>query len=487
MGCLAMLKNETEVIKYIKNEVNNISSRLNNELTFNNKRFNQRKDLKEIKNLVDNFISSDSIDRYLLLPGLRDVGKSTLLFQIYEYLLKEKNVNPHNILYVTCDNLVKMFDCSIMDAVNIFLNEYHEDNLRLVDEKIFLLIDEAQYDKKWSITGKIIFDSTKNIFMIFTGSSALELEYNADSARRLLKIPITPLNYSQHLKLKYNYECPNISNALINLIFNAEIDKTSKIEKEIIKSIPSIKGYTSNEWNDYLKYGGFPSSFYHNKYNSIKKLEETVERVMLVDMPNLSQFSRESILYSSRLLYFFAQQYPGQISRNSISNFLDCHINTVNHIIDTLERTQLIFHLENFTSSPKRRNKPFKYYFATPSLRHALSYNLGIASTDPKSYEGILFENLVASTFNNLKIKNNRIFNIYYDSTKKDNVDFLIQKGFEKPIPIEVGIGKKTKRQINNAIERYGSSHGIIISKTTQKIKKDENIIYLPLETFSFL
>ncbi|MBQ6218202.1 MAG: ATP-binding protein [Methanosphaera sp.] len=482
-----MLKNQNEIIKFIKNEVINIPSVLNNELTYNNKRFNHRTDFNEIKSLVDEFIDDDSIDRYIVLPGLRDVGKSTLLFQIYEYLMKKRDVNPQNILYLSADNLVKIFNCSIMDAIDIFLNVYHTGNLRSIDEKIFLLIDEAQYDVNWSVTGKIIFDSSKNVFMIFTGSSALDLEYNVDSARRLLKIPITPLNYSQHLKLKYDYDSPDISNALIELIFNGDIDQACKMENKIIKSYPSIEDYSSDEWNNYLKYGGFPSSFYHDKYRTLKKLEETIERVILVDMPNISQLSRESILYSSRLLYFFAQQNPGQISRNSISNFLDCHINTVNNIIDTLERTYLIFHLESFTSSPKRRNKPFKYYYATPSLRHALSYNLGIASTDPKGYEGILFENLVASTFNNLKIKNNRMFNIYYDSRKKDNVDFLIQRCFENPIPIEVGIGKKTKRQVKNAIEAYDSSHGIIISDTTQKIKKDGNIIYLPLETFSFL
>ena len=357
-----MFKNEDELIKFIKNEVTNIPLILNNELTFNNKRFNHREDFDEIKSLVDDFIQGDSIDRYIVLPGLRDVGKSTLLFQIYEYLLKHKDINPYNILYLSVDNLEKMFNCSIMDAVNIFLKEYHNDNLRLVDEKIFLLIDEAQYDKEWSITGKIIFDSTKNVFMVFTGSSALDLEYNADSARRLLKIPITPLNYSQHLRLKYGYESQDISNALVDLIFNANVDKSSEIENELIRTLPSIEGYSSNEWVGFLKYGGFPSSFYQDKYRAIKKLEETIERVILVDMPSISQLSRESILYSSRLLYFFAQQYPGQISRNSISNFLDCHINTVNNIVDTLEKTHLIFHLESFTSSPKRRNKPFREF-----------------------------------------------------------------------------------------------------------------------------
>ena len=39
--------------------------------------------------------------------------------------------------------------------------------------------------------------------MIFSGSSALKLSYNPDAARRLLNIPIYPLTYSEHLKLKY--------------------------------------------------------------------------------------------------------------------------------------------------------------------------------------------------------------------------------------------------------------------------------------------
>lgn len=90
-----MFKNEDELIKFIKNEVSNIPSILNNELTFNNKKFNHREVFNEIKNLVDDFISHDSIDRYVVLPGLRDVGKSTLLFQVYEYLLKKKDINPH--------------------------------------------------------------------------------------------------------------------------------------------------------------------------------------------------------------------------------------------------------------------------------------------------------------------------------------------------------------------------------------------------------
>lgn len=66
-------------------------------------------------------------------------------------------------------------------------------------------------------------------------------------------------------------------------------------------------------------------------------------------------------------------------------------------------------------------------------------------------------------------------------------MDFLVQKGFDKPIPVEVSIGKKNRRQVKNAINRYESSPGIIISDTTENIVQNNDIIYLPFRTFSFI
>ncbi len=41
----------------------------------------------------------------MVLPGLRGIGKTTLILQAYEYLLKEKNILPNNILYISFDDL----------------------------------------------------------------------------------------------------------------------------------------------------------------------------------------------------------------------------------------------------------------------------------------------------------------------------------------------------------------------------------------------
>lgn len=44
------------------------------------------------------------------MPGLRRVGKSTLLLQCYEYLLKQRDISPTDILYVSCDDIQKKWE-----------------------------------------------------------------------------------------------------------------------------------------------------------------------------------------------------------------------------------------------------------------------------------------------------------------------------------------------------------------------------------------
>ncbi len=69
---------------------------------------------------------------------------------------------------------------------------------------------------------------------------------------------------------------------------------------------------------------------------------------------------------------------------------------------------------------------------------------------------------------------------------KKKGVDFVLQHINGKIIPIEVSIGKKDKRQIKKAMKKYKSEYGIIISKNAN-IRKEDDIIYIPLNTFAFM
>lgn len=477
---------------YIRNQILTMPMKVNHELSYKNKKFNRRSDYYNIIDYIDKFLEGESINRFLVLPGLRDVGKTTILFQVYEYLLKEKNINQQNILYFSCDRLRRTGEADIFDVVNYYCETFHNSIIETLTQPVFILIDEAQYDKQWALNGKIIFDASKNIFMIFSGSSALKLSNNPDAARRLLNIPIYPLTYSQHLKLKYGDYKNNISDPLIQMIFDGEINNSAEIERRIINIYSHFQNYDISEWKTFLEFGGFPSSFYQNTDDITKKIVNMIEKVVMTDMNNIEGINTDTQNLAFQILNYFAFQNPGEVSIGSLSNLFDAKKPLVTKVINILEKTQLIFHIEAFTSSVKRTTKPNEYFFATSSLKHILSLDVGNAILeDETAYFGKLLENYVASSFHNLDNKSKMSYKIYYDDSKKKssdkNVDFIVQRGLEKPVPIEVSCGDKDKSQIKHAINRYKSTHGIIISKTTTNIVKKDNIIYLPPEIFAFM
>jgi len=98
--------------------------------------------------------------------------------------------------------------------------------------------------------------------------------------------------------------------------------------------------------------------------------------------------------------------------------------------------------------------------------------------------KGILLENYVAYWIYRLKVEYHHNFKMYFDP-RKGGVDFLIKTIHGDIIPIEVGIGKKNKRQSISAMDYYKSDYGIVISDTTSKIIKEENIIFIPYITFT--
>ena len=334
----------------------------------------------------------------------------------------------------------------------------------------------------------MIYDQSKKIFMIFTGSSSLYLNFEQEASRRIINYNINPLNYTQHLNLKYNYYPIDLSNALRDLIFTGNVENAIKLEEKVHHDLLNLKGYPSTDWNNYFKFGGFPQTMFDTRQRDIvNKLFESVTSIIEKDLGTMKNITTETQSYAMRILKFLAQKYPGDISQNKLSTGLKCSFSTINTLFYLFEKTQLLFHFDSYGTINHRTKKEKQYFFATPSLRHIINLKFGIAKLREEEYEGILFENFVASSlFNLINDENFFDFEVFFEK-RKGNVDFLLSKTFENPIPIEVGHKNKDKTQVINAINRHDSSHGIIVSQTTRTIEKDGDIIYIPIKTFSYI
>ena len=169
-----------------------------------------------IMGYTKSFLEGKGDSRMVILYGLRGIGKSTILFQVYERLkrglifdtvVESKKIPKENILYLSIDQtlLEGQFDTSkspILDAIKSFCEDVHGQKIEALNKKLFIMIDEAQFDKNWTFAAKSIYDRTRNIFLIITGSSALALNIDTDTARRAIKEPLFPLNFMEYETMK---------------------------------------------------------------------------------------------------------------------------------------------------------------------------------------------------------------------------------------------------------------------------------------------
>lgn len=442
--------------------------------------------------------------RIIILYGLRGIGKSTILFQMYNrlitgnfnnQLIKSKEVPQENILYLSIDQAMLSTQSKnqspIYDAVKNFCEQIHNQKLESLNKKLFILVDEAQFDKKWAIAAKSLFDASKNIFLVITGSSALALSIDTDTARRAIKEPLFPLSFMEYQIIK-NRVFPTKGNAdrLKKLILKGDRYGITELNEGIKKIKTDLKRKGLNlekELTDYLALGGFPYGNLSTKEVAYRRIVDMINRIVTQDMPDISNFETGSIPEIMRIIGAIALKPSGELSQTKLSQSLGISSAKVNSIIDTLQKTHLIFTIKAYSPIQSRKGliKGFQYYFMSPTLLSAIKYLNGM-STASKQETAILWENAIASVLFKLCYTTGTIYTLLYDPRKETNVDFLLQNPLSGEIlPFEVGLNKDDT-QIKNAIEHYKSQYGIIISDFPE-ITFTEKIIRLPFWLFLYL
>ena len=97
---MAEEKNDV-MLKFIRRQITNLPLIINRKKTTENeKAFKHRPEIPKLLKYVDDFLDGHSDNRFFVLTGLRGVGKTTILYQIYEYLFKEKNIPQNRMLYL---------------------------------------------------------------------------------------------------------------------------------------------------------------------------------------------------------------------------------------------------------------------------------------------------------------------------------------------------------------------------------------------------
>ena len=113
----------------------------------------------------------------LAIVGPRQIGKTTILYQLIEHLIKFKKVNPKRILYLSFDYpyLATITDTPINDIFEIYPTQILHESVKKLENPIYIFLDEICKLTNWSQLLKGWYDLKYPIKFVVSDSSSSDV------------------------------------------------------------------------------------------------------------------------------------------------------------------------------------------------------------------------------------------------------------------------------------------------------------------------
>lgn len=354
---------------------------------------------------------------YTILTGARQVGKTSLLKQLYFHLQKiEAEVVFFNLEDKELLNSLNNSAESVFDRVKSTPKKILDGKSK---SRIFLLIDEIQYLKDPTNFLKYLYDEYEyNVKVVATGSSAfyIDQKFNDSLAGRKRLFQLYPLSFSEFL------------------IFKTQ-EKINEELKYMLREPSYLSSYLTGTRSlllEYLTYGGYPAV--------VLEEDRAEKEVLLNELKNA--YLRRDIIESGvdketkflQLVQLLADQTGSLVNNNELGNTLGLDNKTVDRYMYILAKC---FHIDlikpYFNNLRKELTKMPKVYFNDIGLRNAI---LGrFENPLDRMDKGLLFENFI---YNQLRIKHKEEAIKYWRTTAGNEVDFVIEESYQKGYALEV-------------------------------------------------
>ncbi len=378
-----------------------------------------------------------------VLAGIRRSGKSTMLYQIIQRLIK-KGISPKNILFIN------MEDGALLESdFDSIIGSYLEN----VDPKgdIYLFIDEIQNREKWEFWVKTQYDlkKFKQIFISGSSSSLLLSKYASLLTGRQFSFLVYPLSFKEFLKFKK---------------INYDLKFITKEQKAKIKAL----------LKEYLQYGGFPEVVLEKEKHRI--LVEYYTSIIERDI--IAKYGLEEKKVKDLCRYVISN-VSSLHSYKRLASSVNLSPTTIISYLHYIENSYLLYHVPIFSYKVRDHLQyPRKIYCADTGLVNSVAFQF--SSNIEKLYENAVFIEL--------KRRNKEIF--YWKSKQQYEVDFIIKDCLRIKELIQVCYNIKdeeTKRReirsLLKAMNEFKLKKGTIITEDYSEKEEVKNKIieYIPL------
>jgi len=332
----------------------------------------------------------------LILSGARQVGKTSILYQLIDWLMRSGHVGPDGIYYFNLD----------LGGISEFLEDQGSFLRFLEAEKgrnIFVFIDEVQRLPDPGIFIKAIQDLRLPIKFILTGSSLLDIRSRTHEplTGRKQVFHIEALSFSEYVKTV-----------------------------PVLSSLPALEqqsysiyiGALNDALKDYGLYGGYPAVVLtDDPEKKILRLNEIFSSYLEKDIAGFLKV--ENIPAFRKLATLLSVQQGGLVNIQELASTLGLHRETITRYIYYLEETFVIKRLTPLFSNPRTElSKMPKIYFADAGLRNLAMGSFSDLRT--RSDTGKIIEGIVASHVLRDRILSHRIN--YWRTKSGAEVDLII-------------------------------------------------------------
>ena len=377
-------------------------------------RYPYKKHRKFFKQLINTLNTRQIVE----ISGLRRTGKTTLLFQVLNYLI-DNNYNSFSLWYFTFDEE----KVKLEELLNTFAKQTHIDFKK---DKIFVFLDEIQKLLDFQNQLKIYYDLYPNIKFFISGSTSLFIRKKTQEslAGRVKSLFIKPLDFKEYLFFNDNLDI--LDNPLL---FKDEIEK----HFEIFLNNQFIDSLTLPDLNSKREY-----------YVGIMR------KIIFEDIPSIFSVNNPQVLW--QMIRIIAQQPGIFIDYQNLANDIGLSNKTISNYLYYLEESFIVKKVYNFSRNLITSEKKLKrYYLASPSFSWALTDFADV---------GRLVENLVISL---------KSYQFFWRDPNRHEIDFVEIKNDNSIIPIEIKYKEKIQtREFKNLIfflKKFGCRKAIVFKK----------------------
>ena len=383
------------------------------------------------------------------LIGARQVGKTTLLKQLYEQLCAhDKNQG----LFLDLD-LFSNFEkvSSFENLLNLIKLNGYEENKK---DYFYLFLDEFQRYADFSLILKNVYDHLKNVKIYASGSSLqIKNQIQESLAGRKIINKIYPLSFLEYLQFKNNLN-------LINQVKNLKKLRGEELNKVTIE--------LKKELEEFLIYGSYPEVVLTGDIEKPIILESIFDLYIKKDLIEYLNINKISNI--KKLIEYLAINNGQKIKYDEISKVCSLTYKEVLNYLEILEETFLIKIVKPYYKNKnKELTKIPKSYFLDSGVR-----NYFIKNFNPRSVRadfGYLFEGFIISEL----IKKGQDDLKFWQNKNNQEVDIVLDK--KEVIPLEVKFKENLKSDdeigLNAFFREYPSKKGYLINLSTQKLKKN--------------